>query len=202
MGCAVSSFVMQVECAVSRRQLRPLKLTTGILGAADSMSGDFILDGELVGGCFIAFDVQRLGNSDVSALPMNERWRMLASASPFAVVRGALRERAKRALVAAVRAEGGEGVVFKRLSDAVSNERDGGVKFKNYRVDSFTVESVDIARCSAKVSLAGVGEARVVFPFKSIWPKPGELADVRFDCVSRHGKLMRARWLGVRNEIP
>ena len=184
------------------RQLRALKLTAGIVEAARMMRGDFILDGELVGSQFIAFDVQRLAGADVSALPMRERFAMLASASPFPVVRFAIGTRAKRALLAAVRAEGGEGVVFKRMDAPCVDGRDANmVKFKLWQSASFVVADRDVARGSVGLLRDGADAGRCCFPFAGQWPRVGEVVEVRFARVHESGKLCQPVMLGVRHDL-
>lgn len=162
---------------------------------------DSIIDGELIGGDFIAFDVQRIGGRDVSSLPYAERFAMLA-ALPFRVVRHAIGSDAKARLLDAVRAESGEGIVFKRLDAPVRDGRsDDAIKFKFYRSDSFVVADTNIARGTIGLRRFDRDCGRVTFPFNGRMPKPGEVVEVRYDRLTSKGKLARPILIGVRDDI-
>ena len=179
------------------RQLRALKVTAAILRAAAALPVDSVVDGELVGERFIAFDIQRLAGRDLCALPMIERFAML-DAMPFERVRYAVGADAKRALLDAVRAENGEGVVFKKLDAPYRDGRDvNAQKFKLWQRESFVVRSVDIAKGTVGLLDRGRECGRCPFPFNSRWPRVGDLVAVRFARRTRDGKLLHPVWRGA-----
>lgn len=186
--------------AVSR-QSKPLKLTAAILRAASGVSGDFIIDGELVGGRFVAFDVQRLAGRDVAPLPMIERFAMLARL-PFERVRCAIGEDDKRQLLETVRAESGEGVVFKFLHEPyVDGRTPAAVKFKFLQREVFVVADVDIGTGTVALLASGRDCRRCSFPLNAPWPSVGDLVEVRFAKWTRHGKLCHPVWCGLRRGL-
>ena len=186
--------------AVSR-QLRPLKLTSGLLRAASAMPADSVIDGELVGGRFVAFDVQMLAGRDVTALPMIERFAMLA-ALPFERVRCAIGKDDKRQLLETVRAESGEGVVFKFLHEPyVDGRTPAAVKFKFWQREVFAVTDVDIGTGTVGLLASGRDAGRCSFPFNSSWPRVGDLVAVRFARIHESGKLCHPVWCGLHRDL-
>jgi ATP-dependent DNA ligase len=155
---------------------------------------DFIADGELVGDTFTAFDVLSWRGEDATRRPLVER-RAILLALPFAKVRQATTEKTKRALFGAVRAEGGEGIVFKPRG-AYADGREYGIKFKFYLTEQVKVASVDIAR-----GVAMTAQGNVTFPLNSQWPKAGDFIEVRFDKWSKAGKMMRPVFQRVRGDL-
>jgi ATP-dependent DNA ligase len=112
----------------------------------------------------------------------------------FKHVRFATSEQEKRELAAAVKREGGEGVVFKRIAaDYAEGRRSPDwQRWKYYDVETFTVRSVDLAKCSVEVEKDGRSYGRVACSLNSL-PVPGQTIRVRFDKVTDAGKLLRAR---------
>jgi ATP-dependent DNA ligase len=161
-------------------------------------AGSFHVDGELIGDSFIAFDLLKLGGVDVSGFTLIHR-RALLLTLPLPLVRQAIGTEAKRALLEQIRSEKGEGIVFKPVGAYVGG-RNYGVKFKLYRTESFRVAAVNIAKQVCELERAGASVGKVVFGWNG-WPKVGDLCEVRFDCVSAKGKLMRPKWLGVRHDL-
>lgn len=155
---------------------------------------DFHVDGELVGEYFFAFDVISWRGTEAASRPMVER-RAILRALPFQTVRQATTEATKRALVDSVRAEGGEGVVFKPRG-AYSDGRAYGIKVKFYLTEQVRVESIDIARGVAATKMGNVS-----FPLNCQWPKAGEMIEVRFDRLSAKGKMVRPVFQRVRADL-
>ena len=163
------------------RQGKALKLTTAILSAAAALPVDCVIDGELIGGRFVAFDVQMIEGRDVTEVPMVERFAMLRQMSPFPVVRCATGANAKRQLLETVRVENGEGVVFKQMTEPYRDGRTpAAVKFKFWQREVFAVADVDIARGSVGLLDQGRDCGRCSFPMNSQWPRVGDLVEVRF----------------------
>jgi len=186
----------QSVCAFNR-QGSAKALPDTVEAVALTSGADFLLDGEWIAGEFVAFDVLSINGADVSALPQSARFAALAEVSPFRLVRQALAED-KAALMASVRAEKGEGLVF-RLRDAayLDGRTEVGVKFKFWKSASVIVTDLDIAK--GTVGLGGFG--RCSFPFAGAWPKVGDVVEVRYLLLTKNGKLSQPAFLGVRHDL-
>ena len=187
-GTAVAALNRQGEARALPETVAAVALTSGL---------DFLLDGEWIAGQFVAFDVLSINGADVTALPQSARFAALAEVSPFRLVRQALAED-KAALLASVRAEKGEGLVFK-LRDAsyLDGRTEVGVKFKFWKSASFLVTDLDIAK--GTVGLASFG--RCSFPFAGVWPKVGDIVEIRYLLLTKAGKLSQPAFLGVRHDL-
>jgi len=206
---ADDSFCAQEKIDGERRQV---EIRNGIIRAlnrngvdceAPAIAGirSMLLDGEMIGDEFVAFDLLSLDGRDLTGEPLSVRLALLAEVAPCRIARLAT-GKAKASLLEAVRGESGEGVVFKRLSDTYPDARSYGVKFKFYRSESFVVASIDIAKASAAIRRNGKDCGRVSYPSRSVWPKVGQVIEVRFDKAHASGKLARPIFLGVRSDIP
>ncbi len=158
----------------------------GDMALAMLFDGGFDIDGEFIGGEFIAFDVPYKS--------LNEQRRMFLDLfCPFPLVSRAVTEADKRALFNHVKLNGGEGVVFKRISAPYCAARcDDWQRFKFYHTDDFTVEHVDIAKCSFAISDNGEPRGRVATSLKRL-PREGDIVRVRYDGISADGKLIRPK---------
>lgn len=187
-GESVWAFNRQGDAKALPETVEAVALTSG---------ADFILDGEWIAGEFVAFDVLSINGADVTALPQASRFAALAEVSPFRLVRQALGED-KADLLESVRAEKGEGLVFK-LRDAayLDGRTDAGVKFKFWKSASFIATDLDIAK--GTVGLGSFG--RCAFPFAGVWPKVGEIVEVRYLLITKAGKLSQPAFLGVRRDL-
>ena len=161
---------------------------------------DFHVDGELMGDWFVAFDVLKFDGADVTAGEFVGRRGLLAFL-PFVAVVSADTEQAKRFEFNKVMAARGEGVVFKRKDAAYTEGRSYGVKFKFYKTETFRVASIDISKGSCELERGGKSHGRCAFPFSGEWPKVGDLCEVRYDALTKAGKLLRPQWRGIRRDI-
>jgi bifunctional non-homologous end joining protein LigD len=179
------------------RQGEPRTLPATVEAVALTSELDFLLDGEWIAGQFLAFDVLAINGADVTALPQSARVAAMTEVSPFRLVRQALGED-KAALMASVRAQKGEGLVFK-LRDAayLDGRTEVGVKFKFWKSASFIVTDLEIAK--GTVGLGSFG--RCSFPFAGVWPKVGDIVEVRYLLVTKAGKLSQPALLGVRHDL-
>ena len=157
--------------------------------------GNYIVDGELVGDDFTAFDVLSIGADDVRTMPYSERLRLLdgLNVPTITTVSG---EQAKRALHAAVKAAGLEGVVFKRLAAKWRAGRtEHAVKLKNFLSDTFVVESFD-GRGIEITTMDGRPAGRCAGCANA-----GELVEIRFAHWTDAGKLMHPVIIGIRDDL-
>jgi ATP-dependent DNA ligase len=179
------------------RQGEPRALPATVAAVALTSGLDFALDGEWIAGEFLAFDILSINGADVTALPQSARFAALTEVSPFRLVRQAIAED-KAALLASVRAEKGEGIVFKMRDAAYLDGRtEVGVKFKFWKSASFLVTDLDIAKGTVELGSFG----RCSFPFAGIWPKAGDVVEVRYLLLTENGKLSQPAFLGVRGDL-
>ena len=187
-GSAVTAHNRQGEARALPDTVAAVALTSGL---------DFLLDGEWIADEFVAFDITSINGADVTALPQSARFAALAEVSPFRLVRQALAED-KAALLASVREQKGEGLVFK-LRDAayLDGRTEVGVKFKFWKSASFLVTDLDIAKGTVGLGFFG----RCSFPFAGAWPKVGDIVEIRYLLITTNGKLSQPAFLGVRSDL-
>lgn len=175
------------------RNGRPLKLSARSIALLPL--GDYILDGELVGNDFTAFDVLSIGADDVRTLPYSQRLAILDGLH-VPQIETHYGEAAKRALHAAVQSAGREGIVFKRLAAKWRAGRtEHAVKLKNwlsdtFRVGSFDGRGIEITTMDGRPAGRCAGGANV-----------GELVEIRFAHWTEAGKLMHPAIIGVRDDL-
>lgn len=134
----------------------PYVLPLSAVNLARSFSGDFVLDGELVGESFIAFDMLEGSGVIVSDAPLTLRRKLLERISPFPIALHAVGEQDKTALLLRVREACGPGVVFKRLDAAYEPERHlYGVRFHHYDKRSSQIGDLSIEECSIGAQRGG-----------------------------------------------
>jgi ATP-dependent DNA ligase len=127
-----------------------------VVNLARCHCGDFVLDGELVGESFIAFDILDANGVNLSSEPFELRRKLLDRMSPFPMVALARGETNKTALLHHVREAGGVGIVFKRLDATYDPEqRLYGVKCQDYRPGIFRFDEVLIEKCSLGMQRGG-----------------------------------------------
>jgi ATP-dependent DNA ligase len=157
--------------------------------------GDYVIDGENVRGDFTAFDVLSIGADDVRTLPYSQRLAIL-DALHVPQIETHYGEAAKRALHAAVRLAGREGIVFKRLAAKWRAGRtEHAVKLKNWKSDTFRVGSFD-GRGIEITTMDGKPAGRCAG-----CATPGDLVEIRFAHWTEAGKLMHPAIIGVRDDL-
>ena len=175
---------------------------------------DFIVDGEIVGEDYHAFDLMELDGNDLRERPYQERHLKLTSLlASFAHARvhpveTACLPREKEALFERLKAEGREGVVFKRSDAAytVGRPNSGGaqLKFKFHESASFIVSKVNGKRSVSLTVLDGdqvVCVGNVTIPPNHDVPQVGAIVDARYLYCYRGGCIFQPVYLGVRDDI-
>ncbi len=174
---------------------------------------DCELDGELLGGCYVAFDLLRLGEADLRDRPYQERYDLLAKTiTPCAEVRlteTAWTGAAKRAMYDRIAAAGGEGVVFKRADgkSIAGRPASGGsqVKCKFYATCTCLVtaqndqRSVRLHLRDASGSAVSIGN--VTIPSNKAIPQAGALVEIRYLYAYKGGSLYQPAYLGERDDL-
>lgn len=172
--------------------VRPLPLTVVVTLSAASIDADSVLDGELVGGVYHAFDLLRHGGSECTGEPFAHRHHLLQlavlkSCDPSYVRAVPLhKDDAKRSAAQMLRDEHAEGFVLRRLDAPYCAGRSNDLlKFKF--VESATVWVDAIADGKRSVWLAAYDEAnqarrmgKVTIPPNVEMPPIGAIVEVQY----------------------
>lgn len=179
------------------------------------LPGNFILDGECIGDHFYAFDLLILNGEDWRPKPYRERlvalMNLWASAQHrflhFADTAHTSKQKAE--LLAQLKADNEEGVVFKRLGAAYTPDRpaSGGpqLKHKFYATVSCVVSKLNAQR-SVEVRLLGDDGwmvcGNVTIPPNHVVPVVGRVIEVRYLYAHRESNaLYQPVYLGPRSDI-
>lgn len=177
-----------------------------------------ILDGELVGEVFHAFDQLEEDNRDWRGRPYRERLNILGHLLPtegeFAspalrVVPLAQGVKEKRALLERIRAQRGEGVVFKHLEApyVAGRPASGGPqrKFKFTASATCRVAARNGAKRSVSLELIDadrwVGVGNVTIPANYSVPEVGTLCEVEYLYAFKGGSLYQPVYRGTREDL-
>ena len=188
------------------------------MNVANTLAGlgqDFLIDGEIIGERYIAFDLLEIGREDLRAKPYEERLARLSNIlapkqGTVELVRTARTTAAKRHLLDALKEHRGEGVVFKRADAhyAPGRPASGGSQMKW----KFTeVCSVRVAACSTKkrsVSVEGLANdgvtavplGNVTIPPNADVPAVGTIINVGYLYLYEGGSLYQPTYQGVRTD--
>lgn len=199
---------------------RPLPVT--VRDAALGLAGSMVLDGELVGERFHAFDVLALDGASIAHKALSDRIQIRDARVPE-IGRGPRREIGKhlcrvttartadqkRAMLGEIEARGGEGVVFK-LKDAPyapGRPASGGAWLKLKFVESATCRVAATSRDKRSVAIEmrdgdrWVGVGNVTVPANQGIPAPGSLVEVRYLYAYRGGSLFQPVLVGPRADV-
>ncbi len=187
-------------------------LPASILHSAARVAEDYLIDGECVGDRLHAFDLLSRGASSWLGQPyqarLNELIALLDDSDhpQIELIETAFEAADKAALLAALRREQREGVVFKRLDAPYTAGRPsrGGsqLKYKFYATASLIVAQLNDQR---SVLLRLFGQARtagnVTIPPQHPIPTVGAVVEVRYLYAFREsGCLYQPVYLGVRDD--
>ena len=175
---------------------------------------DFVIDGEIVGEQYHAFDLLELSGVDLRARTYKERYlalmNLMASFNHrhISLVEYACLPAQKRELFERIKAENREGVVFKR-SDAVytvGRPHYGGpqLKFKFQETASFIVSKVNGKRSVSLTVFDGdcvVPVGNVTIPPNHDVPPVGAIIETRYLYAHRGGSIYQPVYLGIRDDI-
>jgi bifunctional non-homologous end joining protein LigD len=181
-----------------------------VMGAFQSIETPFIVDGELVGETFYAFDLLELGGRSLKHGSYQERYAMLKTFLPqhpnVVLVESHV---GNPGIIDLMRAKGAEGVVFKKASSTYQAGRpnSGGdhFKFKFVNTASFIVSgkngdkrSVSLTLLDGKIQVS-VGSCTI--PTNYSIPATGEVVEARYLYAYRGGSIFQPCYLGERNDI-
>lgn len=182
-----------------------------IVAAARALRGDFILDGEVIGDRLFVFDMLSCGSEDLRDKPYRDRYTALAGLLTadgphigFVDCWGDSATKAQR--LAALKADGAEGVVFKRWDApfAPGRPNSGGtqLKFKFVATLSALVTAINTQR-SVGVSLLGedgwTPVGNVTIPPNHDVPSIGAVVEVRY--LYAAPALVQPVYLGERSDV-
>jgi bifunctional non-homologous end joining protein LigD len=200
---------------INRRGLL-IALPHPIVAATEAIAaGSCLLDGEVVGDVYHAFDLLERDGTDVRERPYALRYDGaldLVDAVPreeLRFVETASTPRAKRALLLRFRQEKKEGVVFKQRGATYTPGRpaSGGpqLKLKFYATVSCLVAAVNDGKRSVRLELLdGVGSVSVgsvAIPLSHPVPRPGDVVEVRYLYAYPGGSLYQPTYLCRRDDL-
>lgn len=174
---------------------------------------DVVLDGEIIGEDYYAFDILSYQGQDISILPALERVKFLHGVELGSVIKkcavAATRE-AKRKLYNQLKEENAEGAVFKRKSAKYKSGRPntGGdqIKFKFVKTASVIVEKITQGKRSVEMQVLGengkpVNVGKVTIPANHDIPNVGDVVEVRYLYAYKGGAMFQSVYLGKRNDV-
>lgn len=179
--------------------------------AARALPGDFILDSEVIGDRLFVFDLLRRGGDDLRGNPYRDRYAalidLLAEARPHISFVDSWADAADKAQrLAALKAVGAEGVVFKLWDAPFTPGRPnrGGpqLKFKFVATLSALVTAINTQR---SVGLSLLGEkgwqpvGNVTIPANHDVPSIGAVVEVRY--LYAAPALVQPVYLGERSDV-
>ncbi len=183
-----------------------------LVADAGKIEGDCVIDGELLGGGHVAFDILEHGGEDLRCRPYQYRLAILRSviAKESAFIRVCetyFTTEEKRKAFDALRAAKREGVVFKRLDAPYEAGRpnSGGpqLKFKFY--ETTTVQVVGVNGGKRSVRFQGFDDqgqpveiGNVAIPPNADIPQAGDFIEVRYLYAYQGGSLYQPTYLGRR----
>jgi len=185
-------------------------------------TGAIRVDGEIIGDILHVFDLHVYEGEAIHALPWLERMRLaealLKGCTYLKPVSVAVSTRQKPRLWQQVMTDKGEGVVFKRVSCAVTAGRPntGGdwLKFKFTASASCCVMEVNTGKRSVKIGLLDdcerldVTQGQVMIPVGNVTippnhaiPLAGEIVEVEYLYAYRGGSLYQPVYRGKRTDL-
>jgi bifunctional non-homologous end joining protein LigD len=190
-------------------------LPSTLVHATSVFKADFVLDGECIGEDFHAFDILLKGYDDLRGQPYDHRaaelLNLLASAQQRHIhyANTAWKPAEKEQLLAMLKEEGKEGIVFKRTdaSYVAGRPNSGGTQLKHkfYATLSALVGTINAKRSIELKLFADSGlvtAGNVTIPPNHNIPKVGQVVEVRYLYAFREsGSVYQPVYLGVRSDV-
>lgn len=203
------------------RKGQPTGLPAVVAEDLEALQGcaPLVVDGELVGDMYFAFDILEWKGQDTKTLPLEERLAFLeaaralmadAGATNIVVAETALTTEAKLALYANMRSGGREGVVFKLLQSVYEAGRpsSGGnqLKRKFTHHASVLVFKQNVAKRSVGMAVydeAGktIDVGNVTIPPNHPVPAVGAIVDVEYLYAYPGGSLIQPVFHSLRDDL-
>lgn len=175
------------------------------------------LDGEIIGDTLYLFDAMKIADMDITKEGFGERFEMLPALFSKLIVPNiklvslAYTKEAKRAMFERIKADGGEGIVFKKLDAPYTagrpNSKGNAIKFKFVESASFVVGAINDKRSVAlqlfekkgKPDAIDVGNVTILPNFPV--PKVGDIVEVQYLYKFRGGSIFQPIFKGVRTDL-
>lgn len=168
-----------------------------------------VLDGELMGDVYVAYDLITLRDNDMRLKSFDERFaaleELLANHQGL-LAPTAWTESDKRAMLAKAQAEGWEGVIFRDVNAEYATGRSSGLlKHKLWETCTCRVLTVNAQR-SIQVALRDetdneVFVGNVTVPVNQDIPAPDDLVEVRYLYAMAGGSLYQPTLLSIRTDL-
>ncbi len=177
--------------------------------------GQTLIDGELVGNKYYAFDLLEEDKADLRALPAIERHQRLVQRlagisrdENVVVVTSYTDARVKRLMLNRITANLGEGVVFKRVDAPYEAGRpnSGGTQLKWKLYETATMKTAAGREGKRSVAILGrsgdsdVPLGNVTIPANHEMPEIGAFVEVRYLYAYPGGSLYQPTYLGPRSD--
>ena len=209
---AVVTVAVSGGVAAVSRTGKPVALTAEIASALLAVfEGGAVIDTEVCGASLVIFDVLDIGGVDFRPYPCETRADAVDALAPGArpclsFIQTARTGLEKRLVLAALRAAGAEGVVFKRRTASYSAGRpnSGGpaLKWKFIATASVRVLLGGNSKRSVEIGLAdGTRVGSVTIPPNHKVPAVGAVIEVEYLYAMRGGSLIQAVYKGVREDV-
>ena len=190
-----------------------------IIHSANRIPGDFILDGECVGEVLYVFDLLSLNGEDLRPMAYQDRYVSLMNliaayqsdhvAHHIQLAPLYCNAKAKSGLLASLRRENKEGIVFKQLNAPYTPGRpnSGGTQLKHkfYATVTAVVSKINQKR-SVEVRLMNcegwVPAGNVTIPINFQVPQVGSVVEIRYlYAFKESGALFQPTYLGTREDV-
>lgn len=181
-----------------------------------SLGSQLLIDGEVMGERYVAFDLLELEGQDLRQLPYRERLAKLTDLIQGRVLQGvelvhtAFTSQDKRALFDALREHKAEGVVFKDATAAYAPSRpaSGGSQRKYKFIETCSVRVTSQNAKKRSVSLECLGNdgqtavplGNVTIPENFPVPKAGAIVNVEYLYLYDGGSLFQPVYKGERTD--
>ena len=172
----------------------------------------YILDGEIIGDTYYAFDILSLNNKSLKELPCIERIKILNRLKfdkSITVVKTAYTKEDKVRLFEELMSANKEGIVFKKASSAYQSGRpnSGGdqLKYKFYKTATFIVKDHTKGKRSVGLELLDGSDrvfmGKVTIPPNHDVPSVGAVIEVRYLYAYAGGAVFQPTYLGIRSDM-
>jgi bifunctional non-homologous end joining protein LigD len=183
------------------------ELPRELVSALTSFAGYFF-DGELLGDCYVAFDLLQMEGDKLEAKPYLERLRRLEELSPKGFVQCVVTAHSneeKSAMLAQIKAGNGEGVVLKSIhAPHTPGKAKDWSKFKFTAENSFIVSAHNAQRSVALEayddSFMRVFVGNVTIPPSVEIPPVGSIIEVRYLYAYPGGAVFQPVFVRVRDD--
>ncbi len=206
---------LDVITGINRKGLT-VGLPEALIQDCQQIECNAVLDGEIVGETFYAFDVLEVNHGSVKDLEYQARLAVLSDLIPkgflrhLKIVITCREELVKRKHFDLLRRVKAEGVVFKKKDGLYVPGRPatGGtqMKFKFHATASFIVAGVNGSKRSIRIALLDVGVLKdagnVTIPANHEIPAKGEIVEVRYlYAFPESGCVYQPVYLGIRSDL-